>query len=602
MILRRLCIQNFRGIQKGEVLFTGHSLLVGGNSVGKSTICEAIDLLLGPDRLSRPSPIEEHDFYGRRYLDDDGKTVEISIEGVLTDLTDDVQRRFRAHIEYWDLESRSLLDETASPEHASESDVLPALRVKFRGRYDAEEDEFRAETFFASPLAENQDRQAPFTRRDKRQIGFLYLRALRTGTRALSLERGSLLDIMLRLKEEDRAQMWEQTLQALKDLDPPIHEIKQLREILEEIDKRVRCFVSLSRSSPSIGLFPSQLTREHLRRNVTLFAASERTNTLVPYWRLGSGVVNAMVFSLLTFLADLKQNVIFAMEEPELALPPHTQRRIVQFLRKSMDQVILTSHSPYVLEQFPPDSVIILRRDENGKLTGAPVELGGIKAKTYRGGLRRHFAEAMLGRAVLCVEGVSDDSVLVAASAVLENSSTEEAPYAPLDLSGVTVVPSDGQGNLAKLGQFFGGIGLRTYALFDKQKDSTQTHEICNAFDHAWELDYSGIEKLLAEEVPVMVQHRFFAEVCEWPDYPSGNLNYHPDLDDDDVRRLTARLLKLRKGSSYAARLIELCEPDDLPEVIVEALRKISDDLPIEPTSKETSRDEDDDGDSPNEG
>ena len=46
----------------------------------------------------------------------------------------------------------------------------------------------------------------------------------------------------------------------------------------------------------------------------------------MPYWRLGSGVVNSMMFALLTFIAELRSNVIFAMEEPEIAIPPHTQR------------------------------------------------------------------------------------------------------------------------------------------------------------------------------------------------------------------------------------------------------------------------------------
>ena len=89
--------------------------------------------------------------------------------------------------------------------------------------------------------------------------------------------------------------------------------------------------------------YPSALTRESLRRSITLFGSSERSNTPVPYWRLGSGVVNSMVFSLLTFIAELKSNVIFAMEEPEIAIPPHTQRRIVQFLRTKMAQSILTA-------------------------------------------------------------------------------------------------------------------------------------------------------------------------------------------------------------------------------------------------------------------
>jgi putative ATP-dependent endonuclease of the OLD family len=40
-----------------------------------------------------------------------------------------------------------------------------------------------------------------------------------------------------------------------------------------------------------------------------------------------------LVFALLTLIADRKGNesVIFAMEEPEIALPPHTQRRVARF-------------------------------------------------------------------------------------------------------------------------------------------------------------------------------------------------------------------------------------------------------------------------------
>ena len=52
----------------------------------------------------------------------------------------------------------------------------------------------------------------------------------------------------------------------------------------------------------------------------------------------------------------------------------------------------------------------------------------GIKAKTYRGGLRRHYAEAMLGRGVVCVEGISDGEVFQAASAVLEGKTPSTTP------------------------------------------------------------------------------------------------------------------------------------------------------------------------------
>ena len=339
MRMRRLTLANLRSVAERSIVFPGHTVMIGGNSVGKSTICEALELLLGPDRLSRRSPIDEHDFFERRYLDKDGVPIPIELEVVLTDLTDAVLTRFRTHREYWNTATNELLDETATPEDVDGDDVVPALRIKFEGVYDVEEDEFRAETYFASPPPDDNTRRAKVSRAAKPQFGFIYLRALRTGARALSLERGSLLDIILRLKDDDRSAMWEQTLESMENLDPAIDAIPQLREILDEIDARVRRFVGLSTDDRAFRLYPSALTRESLRRSITLFGSSERSNTPVPYWRMGSGVVNSMVFSLLTFIAELKSNVIFAMEEPEIAIPPHTQRRIVQFLRTKMDQL-----------------------------------------------------------------------------------------------------------------------------------------------------------------------------------------------------------------------------------------------------------------------
>ena len=584
MRIRRLKLANFRAVAEGEIVFPGHTVIIGGNSVGKSTICEALDLLLGPDRLSRSNPIDEHDFFERRYLDEDGAAILVELEVVLTDLTEDVLTKFRIHLEYWNTARDELLDETGEPEDVDGDEVVPALRIKFEGSYDIEEDEFRAETYFASPLVDDEARRARVTRAAKRQFGFIYLRALRTGARALSLERGSLLDIILKLKDDDRSAMWEQTLASMEELDPAIDAIPQLREILNEIDGRVRRFVGLSADDRTFRLYPSALTRESLRRSITLFGSSERSNTPVPYWRLGSGVINSMVFSLLTFIAELKSNVIFAMEEPEIAIPPHTQRRIVQFLQGKMDQSILTTHSPFVLEQYDPADVVLLERGNDGVVSGRRIEVTGIKAKAYRGNLRRVLAEAMLGNGVLCVEGISDGEVMHTASAVLEENS-QEGTYTPLDLSGVTVVQCEGDGGLLRYGQFFSGLGLKTYAFYDRQKNEDISDQIEDTFDAAWELQHTGMEYLLAEETTIEIIRDFLAEATGWDDYPSNAVRpdlftYDPDADDNDVRELCKRVLRSRKGSGYAQRMAELCSDDDLPEIIVEALERVSADLP----------------------
>ena len=584
MRIKRLTIFHFRSVAEGEIIFPDHPVIIGGNSVGKSTICEALDLLLGPDRLSRSSPVNEHDFHERRYLDDDGNPISIELEVVLTHLPDNVLTKFRLHREYWDTSRDVLLDETASPEDLEADDVVPALRIKFEGRYDIDEDEFSAETYFASPPLEEDGRRARVSRSAKRQFGFIYLRALRTGSRALSLERGSLLDIILKLKDDDRSAMWEQTLQSMEDLDPAIDAIPQLRVVLDEIDTRVRRFVGLSDDDRTFRLYPSSLTRESLRRSITLFGLSERSNTPVPYWRLGSGVINSMVFSLLTFIAELKLNVIFAMEEPEIAIPPHTQRRIVQFLHKQMDQSILTTHSPFVLEQYAPENVVILERGDDAAVSGRTVEVTGLKAKAYKGNLRRVLAEAMLGNGVLCVEGVSDAEALYSASAVLEEHS-EEGSYTPLDLSGVTIVQCEGDGGLLRYGEFFAGLGLSTYAFYDRHKNDDVSDQIEVLFDAAWELEQTGIEYLLAEEISIQVVRDFLEEAESWDDYPHNaqkpqHFEYDPAADDEDVRRVCKHVLKARKGSGYAQHLVEMCDDDDLPSIVVEALEEISDALP----------------------
>src|SRR5690349_9488320 len=63
MKIAKLSVQNFRGISRGDLWLNGHSVLVGDNNCGKSTLLEAMDLVLGPERLSRRPAIDEHDFF-----------------------------------------------------------------------------------------------------------------------------------------------------------------------------------------------------------------------------------------------------------------------------------------------------------------------------------------------------------------------------------------------------------------------------------------------------------------------------------------------------------------------------------------------------------
>jgi predicted ATP-dependent endonuclease of OLD family len=53
MRIAELRIVNFRGVREGTIRFKKHPILVGPNNCGKTTVVEALALLLGRDRLVR---------------------------------------------------------------------------------------------------------------------------------------------------------------------------------------------------------------------------------------------------------------------------------------------------------------------------------------------------------------------------------------------------------------------------------------------------------------------------------------------------------------------------------------------------------------------
>jgi putative ATP-dependent endonuclease of the OLD family len=238
MRVARLKIQNFRGIASCELNLDGTTVLLGDNNIGKSTVLEAIELAIGPDRLSRAQPIDEHDFFGGLYRKPDGAAVPISIEVVVAGLAPDQVSKFRENVEWWRTADHTLVGPGEIGD-VSKPGIEPAVRIEFVGQYDSDGDEFTAKTWFGSPRSADDTPQVECRAKDKREFGFLHLRAVRTGTRALSMERGSLLDIVLRLYDA-RAQMWEGLLAKLRSVDVVGNGDPEFGKILSAIDTAMR--------------------------------------------------------------------------------------------------------------------------------------------------------------------------------------------------------------------------------------------------------------------------------------------------------------------------------------------------------------------------
>jgi putative ATP-dependent endonuclease of OLD family len=575
----RLSIDNFRGIRQAQLDFDGHTLLVGGNNVGKSTVCEALELVLGPDRLSRNPVVEEFDFYNAGYLNDDGSPRPCRIEVILTDLTDEVLRLCARNLEHWHKTEKRLLAEgelALVDTPASQ----PCLRILGIAQYNPDEDEFEASAYFAHSPDAPEGELTRIPKLVRRSFGFLYLRALRTGSRALSLERGSLLDVILRMKQV-RTGLWEDSRKRLRDLDPPIDRAaEELAPVLESIENRLAEYIPVQGKGPATRLFVSQLTREHLRKTITFFLSLCADQEPVPFHEAGTGTLNILVLALLSFIAEIKKdNVIFAMEEPEIAVPPHTQRRIANYLLEQTSQCFVSSHSPYVIERFEPEQIMVLTRDETGILSGKAVDLSaGLKAKTYRKHVRRAFAEVMLGRGVIVAEGITEQLALGSVAQRLEAS---DANNYPLDLSGVTIITCDGDGSISEYGAFFRSLGVYSYAFLDKKdRSDAEEKKIGASFDVVKQTAYKGCEALIAQETPLDRQWEFLESLRQSGRHPHLGIPPVRPGSDDSIRELTVQALKSGKGEGSAAELVERCCVDELPMTMTGFLADVYSDFP----------------------
>ena len=263
--------------------------------------------------------------------------------------------------------------------------------------------------------------------------------------------------------------MWEATLAELSAFDVASDPELGISGVLDSIDAALKKYVPREWGvQPHLRV--STLTREHFREVITAFIDTGIGSYSAPFFRQGTGTINMLLLAMLSQIAEDKQNVIFAMEEPETAIPPYAQKQIVHELRKLSAQTLFTSHSPYVLEEFSLDETVILTRSAHGELRQSTIVLpDSVKLKRYRQQFRTRFCEALLARRVLIAEGATEATALPAAARRL--SELKPATYAPLEALGISILDAGSETQVEDLASLYKSLGKETFALCDKQPD-----------------------------------------------------------------------------------------------------------------------------------
>jgi putative ATP-dependent endonuclease of OLD family len=369
MIVASLKIENFRGVRSGFVRFGKHPVFVGDNNTGKTTLIEALTLLLGRDRLVRE--LTEHDFYGSCPQPVD----RIKLVATLTDFPNDDPEQSS----HWFRDSRAVvkwLDVATGTIHPRRDNQAWKLscQIAVQARFDHESLAVEMHRYFhdhdepVDPFAE--DSPAVIPGKLIQELSFYLVRASRTWDKVFSwgneLFKRTVLaaaaqPAMALLAERDRLRAPEQPIDADPGIEPLIQNLN----------------TELALSFPDAPKVQLRLTgtdsRSVMEAVSAHFAAADGIS--IPAARQGSGLVSMQGLLLLLELGRSRAatggEFLMALEEPEVHLPPSAQQRLVQRVQALSTQTFVTTHSPLVASMADPTSVLILKKHD-GELSAEP--------------------------------------------------------------------------------------------------------------------------------------------------------------------------------------------------------------------------------------
>jgi hypothetical protein len=426
MHIVRLKITGFRGVQSADIVFGRHSVLVGPNNSGKTTIIEALALLFGRDRLVRR--LTEHDFHGS--APDEAARI-LCIATVSGFAPNDPQHHpswFNPErgVEKWFDPNTKTLSAAQDAQHTE-----LAVQIGFSARFDLDELEAETIRFFVDddatlgdPFAEETHLRTIHTRA-LQELGFFLVPASRTWDRWISFSselfrrvvatRG---DIPAQAVRAERRRLW----------NPPddsrLEEQPGLSDIVHAVNDELR---TLMASPPRLQLRLTATDSDSVLESVVPHFM-QGTGPTLPSLRQGTGLISLQSLLLLMQFgkarAENGQSFVLAVEEPELHIQPSQQKRLVNRLNALCDQTIVTTHSPIVAAMFPaPDTIFVETRA--GMLTAKPL-IAAVPAQPTNHqqhllfAWREKLVAALMHEVVLIPEGVSDVAWLESLQAALE--------------------------------------------------------------------------------------------------------------------------------------------------------------------------------------
>lgn len=385
MNLDKVYIRGFRNFNEATINFNPHCLIIGANDVGKTNLIYALRLLLDRSFSDYDFELKESDFCA--YND----SSEVVIRAYFSNLTEEC------------VVSRL-------PGKISDDDKFV---IQFKAAQNGAKVEYQFYCGKSDNAEDLQEIDAPFYRR------FLNIKYIGSKRDFWTYINKSKNDLMLRAKnereedviKEDEA-LYAEIETKLKEVDEKIPNLSYIKNATTQLNEELNK-LSIHNKEQTIVFDTSTTDIDKVITAVSVVSKHGEKKLFIG----GDGRINQIYLSLWASQnqhSDISDEVsIICVEEPEAYLHPHQQRELASYLGRTLSgQVILTTHSPFIVSEFSPNSIIRLYKHKrlytliasNGcsKIIGDKFEDFGYRMSVIP-------AEAFFSDCVILVEGPSEE-------------------------------------------------------------------------------------------------------------------------------------------------------------------------------------------------
>jgi putative ATP-dependent endonuclease of OLD family len=386
MKLSKVKLIGFRNFKNATINFNEKTLIIGANDVGKTNLLWAIRILL--DRGLNDYDIEpkESDFYA--YDETNKFEIYLYFDNVTEDAVVSRLKGFISDDDKLILSYKAIRDENTAKK---------SYKLYAGHKLDS--------------LEEIEDR---FYRK---VLNIKYIGSRRDLNSYINREKNYLFELAKENREPEEVESDDKLLSEIQttlknDVDKKIPNLNFISKATLTINEELKD-LSIHHKKQEIVFDTNASNIDKFINNVSIASKYKGKNILIG----GDGRLNQIYLALWSAKNELKEEKIeefsiICIEEPEAHLHPHQQRKLAEYLNKTLKgQVILTTHSPQITSEFSPNSIIRLL-NEYGATRAASEGCSNIIDDAFSDfGYRMSIipAEAFYSDVVLLIEGPSEE-------------------------------------------------------------------------------------------------------------------------------------------------------------------------------------------------